>query len=348
MLPQPPIQEVPYAEETDESRIGIQSGMLGADNVTRTFRVYTTKRQDNPIQAMELQIQRLRGGAMVGDRFPTTDGWGDGSYVLFNWTILAHHPGTNVWILQARYVPSYVTGRSTQLWSYRSKSSLESYLVYSDLDGKGIGLPKYVSYTSDTPSSFTTVNMDRGATPIKLALAGGGSDPFNKNLPRYSTGAERYRRTTVIVISKTLDNLDGYWDPYVTAIRNAKAVNQARDQVIIYTTARTNGVIELLDANNPGGMVLLQDIDLEPIVNEGGGSVPSYRVTITLKHDPGYTIGEGDDARWYSGFQEHRQHMMTDKEFGTESPVLFDGKPIIESWRVNDEANLSSIIGGFN
>src|SRR3990172_473417 len=169
-MPIPPGQLPPYAEEIQESRIGLTTGLDGASNVTRQFRVYTAKAFDNPVITIE-RLSTLLGGEKTGNTYPRRSGleftpghyWGDGSYVLYNWTILDHWPVTNIWVLQANYVPSYVAAIPRAAWTFRISSSLETEKIFTEkpwyndagilVSGRGIGGPRYIPYDNTGPNT---------------------------------------------------------------------------------------------------------------------------------------------------------------------------------------------------
>jgi hypothetical protein len=341
MQERPPAHQGAFAEEVGESRIGLQTGFLGASNVTRIFRVYTASRSDNPVQTIENLFTR-NGGLKIGSTFPTTGGWGDGSYVLFNFTILDHWIGTNVWILQANYVPSYIAAIPTEQWTMQIQSSLETEHVFTDLDGKGIGTPRYLPYSSSTPSSFTATNINRDPPTVSLELPGGGTDEQSPLLPRFLVGTDRPKRTSVVSISKTISSLLPYLPALRAAMNSQKSVNS--DSVTIATTA---GPVSLVDRTGIGTLMLM-DVLATPIENQTGGLVPSYRISMTLKYDPGFRMRFSErDERYLAPWQYHRVHMHKWVDDGTESPVLKDGRPIVESFKINGETSLTDIIGGF-
>jgi hypothetical protein len=356
----PPGDTGPWAEETSDSRIGIQSGLDGAKNVTRTMRVFTANPGDNPIQTIE-SLPPTRGGFTTLSRFPTAGGWGDGSYVCYNFAILDHWQGTNVWILQANYVPSYVAAIPTEKWTFRMQSSLESETVFADLDGKETGVPNYQPYMPldlgpPAPATkFYATSLNPAYPQALLQLADGSADPTAKSLPRHVVGVDRPRRTSVFSITKTLPEFLSHLPAVSWAANNEKAVNN--DSFFINTTA---GVIPWVYVSRISplggtpvgfGTVLFQDMTLEPIINEAGGAVPSYRITLTFKYDPGFYVTIGGRRRWFPPYQYHRAHLKKWDD-GSESPIIYAegalaGQPVWESWRMVDSVNMSDLVGRF-
>lgn len=319
-----------YAEEIAESRIGLQTGMLGAQNVTRIWRVYTTLKTDNPVATMETLSAKL-GGVKVGSVFPKSGGWGDGSFVLQYFTILDHWMGTRVWTIQGNYVPSYIASLPTTLWSFNIQSSLETQKVFTDRNGKGIGAPRYIAVnpTTVTPD-FTATSLDPRNPTVYLALAGGGTDPTVLNLPRFMVGADAPKRSSAISFTKTIDSFLHRYQAVQSALNAKRNINN--DDVIVATTS---GSISFVSGDNGLGTMLLQDVILAEIPNPGGGITPSFRVTINLKYDP---------DRW----QHHLTHTHKFDD-GTEAPIIqvATGELVDEEFIINGETSISGILGAF-
>lgn len=327
----------PFAEETADSRIGLQSGLLGGGNVTRKWRVYCESPGDNPITVME-GLSAQNGGVRVGTTFPTTGGWGDGSFVLLHFTIIDHWVGTTVWTLLGTYVPSYIAAlQSAEQWSFRIRSSLESERVFVDMDGKGIGTPKYVDISTPgipTPAViFSARNLD-GKVRL-LQLVDGSASPDNPTLPRYMSGADIPLRTSTLVLSKTIPS----FLPYLVAVQNC--VNLKKNiNSDAFSTNTTSGMIAWI---NPApasgeGTVLFSDIDIDEIPNPAGGRIPSCRITMTFKINP-------------DGWKETKYHTYKFDD-GTEAPITYGSGPLAgqqvkETFRVNGETNLSDLVNAF-
>jgi hypothetical protein len=331
----PPGFKGAYAEEIAMSRIGLQSGMLGAQNVTRTWRVYCNNTTDNPIAVMEGLASRY-GGVQVGSVFPNTGGWGNSSYVLQYFTILDHWIGTRVWTLQGNYVPSYVTSLPSTAWNFRIQSSLQTQKVYADLNKKGIGAPRYNPTTSIDPLRVATVANAFAKKPadatVYLALAGGGSDVFSKTLPRYLVGADVPLRTSIVTFSKTIGGF-AFYLPAVQAALNAKR-NINSDAVRVLTTSASSEITFVNDTDGIGKM-LMRDVVLDPIENASTGGVPAFRVTITLEYNP-------------DGWQHHLTHTYKFDD-GIEAPIQpLGGGFASEEFIINGATSLSGILGAFS
>jgi hypothetical protein len=335
LAPIPPGYKGAYAEEIAMSRIGLQSGMLGAQNVTRTWRVYCNASTDNPIAVMEGLPSRY-GGVQVGARFPTTGGWGDGTFVLQYFTIVDHWMGTRVWTIQGNYVPSYVGQLLTPAWSFRIQSSLQTHKVYADLNEKGIGAPKYnaINPTTETPIATATnafAKKSADAT-IYLALAGGGSDPFAENLPRYLVGADVPLRTSTVTFWKTIPSYLQKAAAIHAALNAKRNINSDAVQVL---TTSSSGKITFVNDSDGIGKMLMRDIVLDPIENSASGGVPSFRVTIAMEYNP-------------DGWQHHLTHTYKFDD-GVEAPIRDGGGGFVsEEFKINGETSLSAIMGAFS
>ena len=360
-MPIPPGTIPPYAEEIQESRIGLTTGMDGASNVTRQFRVYTAKAGDNPVYTME-HLSSALGGERTGSFYPTrppgvpfTPGhfWGDGTYVLYNWTILDHWAGTNVWVLQANYVPSYVAGIERVAWTFRISSSLESEKSYTEIPwyddagnlikGRGIGAPRYVSYRGGTLFTATSlVPTDTGnGQHASLQLADGGANPYDASLPRHHTGADIPTRAAVLTIQKKVLS----W-PHTAAIQAISYLGYVNeDDFVVFTTSLFNGgLITFAYAptdpitGNPSpflGQMLFSDLQIEPIIGEEGSVEPSFMVTMQFRFKQ-------------QGWQHKLTHTYEWKDDGAFSPIRdVNGNVIEETFHVVSPTSLSTVIGAF-
>ena len=355
-MPIPPGQLPPYAEEIQESRIGMTTGLDGASNVTRQFRVYTAKALDNPVVTIERLASAL-GGERTGNTYPRRSGseftpghyWGDGSYVLYNWTILDHWPGTNVWVLQANYVPSYVAAIPRAAWTFRISSSLETEKVfvekpwYNDagtlVSGRGIGGPRYIPYDNTGPNTaahFSAVSLARPGVPADLQLPSGGDDPRLASLPRYHIGADVPVRASVLTITKRIPA----WNhaAAIQAINYLGHVNE--DDVGIWTTSLYNGgLIFFAEAptNRFLGIMLYSDLQIEPIIGEEGSVEPAFQVTMQFRIKP-------------EGWQRKLIHTHEWKDDGVSAPVTEvanNNRIVEETFHIGDPAFLSVVIGAF-
>ena len=326
LVPIPPGFKGAYAEEIAMTRIGLQSGMLGAQNVTRTWRVYCNNTTDNPIAVMEGLSSRY-GGVQIGTRFPTTGGWGDGSYVLQYFTIVDHWIGSRVWTLQGNYVPSYVTSLPSLAWNFRIQSSLQTHKVYTDRNGKGIGAPKYVPIASGL-GDFHATNINPRIGTLDLVLAGGETDYTSNLLPRYLVGADVPMRTSTVTFWKTIPS---YLQKAaaIHAAMNAKR-NINSDAVQILTTS-SSGKITFVNNSDGIGKMLMRDVVLDPIENAGVGGFPSFRVTITMEYNP-------------DGWQHHLTHTYKFDD-GVEAPIIDGGGDFVsEEFIINGETSLTAIM----
>lgn len=342
----------PWAVEIGQSRLGLQDGYEGAKNVTRTFRVFTEHMFDNPIVTITTLPTR-NGGVENGSQFPTTGGWGDGSYLLYYFTILDHLDGTNVWILQATYAPGYITGLAQSLWNFDIETSLETQHVMTDRDGKGIGPPRFVS-VANTPQTaqFYASNIDPKVATAQLVLAN-GTNPFEATLPRYIVGADVPRRSSTIVLTKVIN---GFQLNAVWAAMNLKGLINS-DDVYAYTTAEPSFQTFAYappEGDPWGGTVMIAGVSVRSVVNMDGGTTPQYQVTFSLKYDP-------------DGWQHERVIMHSfDNDF--EAPVRWvgagsvpgnivngvqlyvnheDNEVVKERYHINDPIPISQIIGNF-
>lgn len=328
------------AEEIGESRIGVQDGSDGAKNVTRTFRVFTKGKWDNPIQTIA-NMGSANGGLNRGSIFPTSGGWGDGTYVLYYFTILNHLDGTNIWIVQATYVPNYVIGIQRTKWNFDIEQSMETKHVLTDRDGKGIGFPQFVRTRSEF-AKFATSPLDRENVYLNLTS---GTNPYDPKLPRYMTGADVPMRASTITFTKVING----WDlNAVQGALNGKGLING-DELIVDTTAQQNKV-SFAPAPPPtdvwGGIAMLSGVSVRSIVNPNGGLFPAYQIQITIKINP-------------DGWQLRRFVMYRNSEEGTESPVRWrsageiDGyaheqnEVVMERYHLNDPISLSAILGAF-
>ncbi len=333
-----------YAEETGDSRIGLQTGMLGAGNVTRTFRVYNPSSApgQNPVYTLE-NLSSALGGVRAGEIFPMSDKWGDGSYVVQFFTIVDHWPCTRVWIVRAHYVPSYLAGFPMSLWTPIIRSGLESERILVDLDGKGIGAPKYRPVSSG--GSHKAVSPDHPEVGLVQAFTD------LQSAPRYMVGADRPKRTSTLTITKIVET----WrlSALASVVQSKKWVNT--DDFVVNTVW---GPIKYADAPPPGdendpstwgrGIVLFDDFTLEPTPRDnstvqlppqpiGPGTItggPAARLTMTFKIDP-------------DGWQHSLRHMYKWDD-GTESPIQdTNGQYIDERFRRVGETSLTALVGAF-
>lgn len=335
-FPIPPGFKGAYAEEIAMSRIGLQSGMLGAQNVTRTWRVYCNTTTDNPIAVMEGLSTRY-GGVRVGSTFPTTGGWGDGTYVLQYFTIIDHWIGSRVWTIQGNYTPGYASV-SSAAWSFRIQSSLQTHKVYADLNKKGIGAPKYVAVKSTDPYIATATNAFASKPENKtvyLALAGGGSEAFDASLPRYLVGADVPMRTSAVTFWKTIPN---YWQKAaaIHSALNAKR-NINSDAVWVLTTSSL-AKIQFANDSDGIGKMLMRDVVLDPVENASTGGVPAFRVMITMDYNP-------------DGWQHHLTHTYKFKDGdaeGLEAPIqASSGGFVSEEFVINGATSFTGIMDAF-
>ena len=325
-----------YAEETAESRIGLQSGMLGAQNVTRQWRVYTAKNSDNPIVTMEGLSSRY-GGVVVGSPFPTTGGWGDGSFILSYFTIVDHGVGTRVWTLQGNYVPSYLTGLPGVGWSFAIQSSIETKKIYQTIErdvdgnpiGKGIGLPLYSLWSlvgSPPPVAFKVTSPLLGE--LDVFLPGGGTDPTDNKIPRFATGVDAPARVSTVIFSKTIRSFQTAL-PAIHAVLNAKRFVNS-DDIVVRTTSG-----EISFFTNTPGKVLLAGVEIQEAQNQEQGLTPYFRVTIGLKYNP-------------DGWQHKLVHAKK-LDDGTLAPIrsVSTGKFIEETFQITGETSISGLLGAF-
>lgn len=337
--PPAPRRRPPYAEEVAESRIGLTTGIYGAQNVTRTWRVYCSSATANPVQTI-LNLSSKDGGVKIGELFPKSGGWGDGTYVLLYFTIIDHWIGTSVWVLQGHYGPSYLTGFASTLWEFNIRGSLQAERVFTTLsymDGnqpvasKNIGPPRYKQVTSGTAGAFTAQHPERGT--VYLAIADGGNDPTAAKLPRFTKGADAPARVSTINLWKTIPTWR--YAAVSSAMNNKRYVNS--DSVIVQTTS---GTITWVNANDGRGTLLMDDISVDPISPSQqpgqplAGDGPAFRVGITLKFDP-------------DGWQHYERHMYRWDD-GTESQIVnSEGNFINEEFRVVGETSFTALLGAF-
>jgi hypothetical protein len=361
-LVQPVIRPIPkgfagaYAEEVSESRIGLQTGMLGAQNATRTWRVYTASPGDNPIITME-NLPSAHGGVSIGSTFPTTSGWGDGSFVLQYFTILDHWPGTPVWILQGTYVPSYLASLPNSLmWTFRISSSLEAKRLFVEIPwadddgnlvvGRGIGAPRYVPRpellhetintippkrisVTNPAARFTAISLDPKYGTATVQLPDGSDNPRNPTLPRFMVGADVPTPSSVLTLTKKISKWD--MNAVIGALNSVGKINA--DEFSVLTSSG-----QIVFANRPDnpylGQMLFQDLQLDPIVNDEGGGEPAFQVTLTF----GFSK---------TGWQHSIQH--THKwDDSTESQIRDDGGNVInETFHIVDPTFLSSVVSAF-
>ena len=368
----------PYAEETAESRIGFQDGMLGAQNVTRTFRVYCVNPADNPIDTIE-HLTTNDGGAAVGDIYRRLPGhWGDGTWVLGNWTILDHWMGTNVWVLQANYVPSYSLITTSPKWTFRISSVIDGLKAYTEMPwemddgtpviGRGIGPPRYIKRLSQVASGVdsydgTTIMVDNAATEyiakspdpltgnVSLQLAGDLStgntrtSPIDPGLPRYMVGTDIPTRSSVLTLAKVCSTWASCESAAINAMKFLGFVNSGA-----FWVNTTSGYIEFagepIDTNGNAspflGQMLFSDFQLEPIVNNDSGGQPAFQVTMTFKYRP-------------EGWQHKIWHTYK-AEDGSEAKIVAlletpdhpANSPVTETFHIVDYADLTSIVGSFD
>jgi hypothetical protein len=351
-MPIPPGQPPPYAEEIQESRIGLQTGLDGSFNITRQFRVYTAKPGDMPVVTIETLPSAL-GGEKVGNAYPrrltgvaqtTGNFWGDGTFTLYNWTIIDHWPGTNVWVLQANYVPSYIGSMPREAWTFRITSTLDAEKIYTEIpwrddagtliEGRGIGPPRYipVNPTTETPD-FTAISLNPDSPLVYLVLAGGGSNPYAANLPRYQVGADLGVRSAVLTLTKRAVAWNGRAvSQAMTALAN-RSVNE--DMFSVLTIATNSPIVFAPAPDNPFlGSMLFSDFQYEPVVADEGG-FPSFQVMMQFKHRA-------------AGWQHSLVHTHKWTDDGTESPIKDrNGNLVRETFHVVNPTSLSAVIGAF-
>ena len=335
-----PNQTPPYAEETADSRIGLQTGFLGTENVIRTFRVYCRNRTDNPVRTLNT-LSSANGGVKLGEAFPTTDDWSDGTYVLMFFTIVDHWIGTSVWIVRGNYVPSYVLGYASQQWEFNIRGALQTQRIYTTLEtdeipSKGIGPPRYVPYplspTMGEPIMTWTARSPKLDDDVLLVLPGGGSDPTSPSLPRYMDGADSPTRASSINLWKIIPTWN--FSAVSSAMQNRKYVNS--DWVSVNTTS---GLIPFVNKTDGIGTLLLDEISVDPVpplllTKAEAGIGPAFRIGITLKFDP-------------DGWQHKLRHTYKFDD-GTEAPIIdADGRYVEEEFLIAGETSITSILESF-
>lgn len=337
--PPTPNKPPPYAEETADSRIGLQTGLLGATNVTRTWRVYCSSSTVNPVQTIT-NLSSKHGGVKTGEAFPKSGGWGDGTYVLLYFTIVDHWIGTNVWILQGHYVPSYFAGYATQLWEFNIRGSLQSERVYTTFasegnPSKGIGIPRYEPIGDVSPSDgravFTATVPGR---PIeRLVLPPGFSDPTAATLPRFMDGADAPKRISTVSLWTIIPT----WRyEAVAAAMNDKGYTNVGN-VFAETTS---GPITWVDSSdNNRNTIIISEISLDPVPPAQNsapsvGTGPAFRVGITLQFNP-------------DGWQTTKRH--TYKSDSGYEAFIYDsgGRVIDEEFMVVGETSITAILASF-
>lgn len=336
----PPGYTGAYAEETAESRIGLASGIYGAQNVTRTWRVYTALPTDNPIWTIG-RLSSAYGGETVGTPFPTDGEWGDGSYVLLFFTILDHWTGTNVWTIQGHYGPSYLTTFQSQAWNFSLRGTLETERVFTALPtrdenniehpGKAIGAPRYEAIPGPT-GSFGASAPDGKQVALRLAS---GTDPTLWSLPRYATGADRPKRLSNLTLWKTIP---GWNFAAVSAAMNAQRLLNSDT----FSTLTTSGRVTWVDLSANGlRKMMFTDIAVDPVPTDQSGLPqrdpgPAFRVTLNFKFNP-------------DGWDYVLRHMHKFEDGGYEAPIFLQGAtdPIDETFILQGDTSLSGIVDAF-
>ena len=328
--PTPPNRQPPFAEERADSRIGLSTGMFGAQNVTRLWNVYCTSRTHNPAYILTT-LSAKDGGVRIGESYPKGSSWSDGTFVLLFLTIVDHWIGTGVWVVRGFYGPPTVF--PSTLWNFNIRGSMQTERVYTtiatqDNPSKGIGPPEYTpKYTGDFSASVP------GRPTVKLALSGGSTSPTDPRLPRFIEGADRPVRVSSLNFWKTIPA----WrlGAVSSAWNNKNYVNS--DDVIVPTTS---GTITFASISEGGrGIMMLDEISLEPIqagidpsVPVGAG--PSFRVGISIKVNP-------------DGWNPVLRHVYK-ADSGAQAPIYdANGNFIDEEFIINGETSFSALFGSF-
>ena len=195
------------AEETERSRLGIQSGVFGVHGATREWRVYCPGRADNPFAVIRSLSSSL-GGAREGDNYP----WAEmSSMVLLYFVLVDRWPGTKVNLVQGIYGPPLLYRPAPNTWNYRISTTGDTEEILSELPwrnendvliSRGIGTPEFVKLPDTASNNTFTAETKKGT--VKLNLATGGNDLFHKNLRRYVEGASRLADTTALQIWRSI------------------------------------------------------------------------------------------------------------------------------------------------
>lgn len=334
--PTPPNRQPPFAEERADSRIGLSTGMFGAQNVTRLWNVYCTSRTHNPAYILTT-LSAKDGGVRIGESYPKGSNWGDGTFVLLYLTIVDHWIGTGVWVVQGFYGPPTVF--PSTLWNFNIRGSMQTERVYSTIEtqdspSKGIGTPEYTPI--QIPEVASHFAMVPGRPEVQLRLGGGpgqGTNPTDPKLPRYIDGADRPVRVSSLNFWKTIPA----WrlGAVSSAWNNKNYVNS--DDVIVPTTS---GTITFASTSEGGrGIMMLDEITIDPFQAGSDPSVPvgagpSFRVGISIKVNP-------------DGWNPVLRHVYK-ADSGAQAPIYdASGAFIDEEFIINGETSFSALFASF-
>lgn len=273
------------AEEVYPSREGSTIGAFGVDNVTRTWRVYVDSVTDDPV-AIFRSLGAAAGGAREGDPHP----WTAFQVVLLFFTINRRMPAPKVWEITGVYGPQAVLLATTPAWEPRMQASLETERVYQDINGRPIGTPKYspIDLTIGPPLPpgvpIFSAKTERGQS--SFVLPGFATSPSDKEILRFAEGADRFKGTGNLTLSKIVSTFTA---PSFSVAYAAKGMLN----VDFFRATTTLGVVQWADP----GQMLLVDATADPIGDittplyaPGVGPRPqraaAYRVTLSFKHNP--------------------------------------------------------------
>ena len=389
-MPFPPGTIPPYAEEIAESRLGYRSGMMGDSPGPRIFRVFTASATDNPIKTIETISKKL-GGHRRGEEytFGSETGtnalaqWGGRNFVLYEWMIVDHSLGPNIWILQADYAPLYIAALPKAAWTFRISSSLQMQPSYTEIPweddlGKkmqrGIGAPRYIKRPDEVldfivvddgqvftkPNDarmFTATNINSDVPIAKLQLAGGTSsndNPRDPKRPRYQVGADIPTGSVTLTITKRISrwNFNAVSQAMSYFTDDSAVVNAGEFSVLTTTGGPAGTRIVFAPAPSSGF-----DEDENPIPSPYLGQmlfsgiqcdpVPNDDASLS---EPAFQVTMEFQYR-KRGWQHTILHTYKFDD-GAEAPIYWAdgaeaGKPINETFHVVNPVDLTAMVNAF-
>lgn len=308
--------------ELDTSREGGSLGVFGSIGHMTSWIVEIDDPEDEPIAVMA----KIRGGPRIGSKYPGSRATGiwDPNGLVALWATRRSHETPFVWIVDVIYGTPLLFEFASTGWEVQISSSLETELVFHDLDGIPIGPFDYGLPIVGPLGETHVTSTNRGET--FLFIAGEGRDRARK-----VEGAQRRKGIGRLTMTKLSPNFDE--NALATAIAATDKVNSERFSVKMQTGKGVRTIV-IADA----GKLIWEDSSVTPVqATVAGQSVLglAWRVVISM------------------GFRELGwQHNMThwwEDDLGARSVVKRkgDSEPVRETFRIQDEANFGLITAMF-
>lgn len=309
-------------KELFESREGTEQGVYGSPNAPRLWAVNLDSAVDDPVRT----IRSL--GYIEGDAHP----WVNVGTVLLFFRIGKRQTPTR-YLVQGFYGPPLALQISrNSKWDVRLHGSVETEVLYYDLDGKPIGSAEY-EQTTDANAPFRCAGQN-GVT-VSLKLKSGGTDPFAPNIPRNITGESRRKPVGSLTMTKTVT---GFHSVAISGAMSARGVVNNDDLIVNSTYGPDFFVAQ-------SGTLLLVDVLTEPIVQQSGGLVilnpdgttpPNTQVTLSMIHNA-------------EGWQLKKPHVKV-WDNGVQSTIVYaqSNQRVEEEFRMQNASSLTVVVEAFN